>query len=399
MSNAHPLLTPVRVAGAELPNRVAVAPMSRVSTAGDGVPTDAMVDYYASYARGGFGLIVSEGTYTDHAHSQAYPNQPAIVTDEQVRAWARVTDAVHAAGGRIFLQLMHAGALVQGNHHRDVAVAPSAVQPLGRKLLGYGGEGPYAMPREMTLGDVEEAVAGFAASAARARTAGFDGVEVHGANGYLLDQFLTTYTNRRTDAYGGSPANRARIFVEVLEAIRAAAGDDFPVGVRVSQVKVNDLEYRWSGPEEAREIFERLAAGGPAYVHVASEGAHWDETSFLAPGVSITGLAREVTGAPVIANGGMHDERLAARVLDDGHADLVSLGHGALANPDWPQRLAAGRRFAEFDPDMLRPEVTIENTLAWRRDRRERAAGAYDEAVLAAAADSRDGDRVPAGGA
>ena len=158
----NPLLTPVRVADVPLRNRVAVAPMSRVSTAGDGVPTDAMAGYYARFARGGFGLVISEGTYTDHAHSQAYADQPAIVTDEQVRAWARVADRVHAAGGRVFLQLMHAGALVQGNRHTDVAVAPSAVQPKGRKLLGYGGDGPYALPRAMTAADIAEAVAGFA---------------------------------------------------------------------------------------------------------------------------------------------------------------------------------------------------------------------------------------------
>jgi len=382
MTASHPLLTPIAVADVPLKNRVAVSPMSRVSTAGDGVPTDNMVDYYAEYARGGFGLIVTEGTYTDHAHSQAYANQPAVVTDDQVRAWACVTDAVHAAGGRIFMQLMHAGALVQGNHHRDVGIAPSAVQPAGRMLPGYGGGGSYGLPRAMTVEDIEETVAGFAASAARARTAGFDGVEVHGANGYLLDQFLTTYANQRTDAYGGSAANRVRIYVDVLDAIATAAGADFPVAVRVSQVKVNDLAYRWSGPDEAETVFQHLGAARPAYIHVASEGAHWDETSFLAPGVSITGLARRVTGIPVIANGGMHDERLAARLLEDGHADLVALGHGAIANPDWPTRLAAGQPFDDFDDETLQPEVTIENTLAWRRQHHARAAALYAEGEL-----------------
>jgi 2,4-dienoyl-CoA reductase-like NADH-dependent reductase (Old Yellow Enzyme family) len=376
VTDHHPLLEPIAVADLRLPNRVAVAPMSRVSTAGDGVPTENMAAYYAEYARGGFGLIVTEGTYTDHAHSQAYPNQPAIVTDEQVRAWARVADAVHAAGGRIFLQLMHAGALVQGNHHRGVAVAPSVVQPKGRMLPGYGGDGPYALPREMTHAEIHEAVAGFAASAARARTAGFDGVEVHGANGYLLDQFLTTYTNLRVDEYGGSATNRVRLLVEVVQAIQDAAGGDFPVGVRVSQVKVNDVEYRWDGPEEARVVFGRLADARPAYIHVASEGAPWDDTSFLAPGASITGVARETAGVPVIANGGMHDPDLAARLLSDGHADLVALGHGALANPDWPLRLADGQRFEPFDPGMVRPAVTIENTQRWRAQQAEARAAA-----------------------
>jgi 2,4-dienoyl-CoA reductase-like NADH-dependent reductase (Old Yellow Enzyme family) len=395
MTSIHPLLEPITIADVPLRNRVVVAPMSRVSTAGDGVPTETMAAYYADYARGGFGLVISEGTYTDHAHSQAYANQPAIVTDTQVRAWARVADRVHDAGGRMFLQLMHAGALVQGTHHRDVAIAPSAIRPKGRKLVGYGGHGRYALPREMTAADIAEAVAGFAASAARARTAGFDGVEVHAANGYLLDQFLTTYTNRRTDGYGGPAANRTRALVEVINAIHGAAGDDFPVGVRVSQVKVNDLEYRWSGQAEAEGIFASLRAASPAYIHVASEGAHWDATSFLAPGVSITGVARRAAGVPVIANGGMHDPVLGSRLLYEEHADLVSIGHGALANPDWPARLADGRACEPFDAAMLRPEVTIENTERWRQRRREPQANEAREAALRRL--SLRGDRVADG--
>jgi 2,4-dienoyl-CoA reductase-like NADH-dependent reductase (Old Yellow Enzyme family) len=349
------LLSPVALGELELANRVAVAPMSRVSTAGDGVPTGNMVAYYEAFARGGFGLIVTEGTYIDHAHSQAYANQPAIVTGAQVRAWARVVDAVHAAGGRIVLQLMHAGALVQ---HTDAAIAPSAVQPLGRKLHGYGGVGPYAFPRAMTGGEIAGVVEAFAASAARARDAGFDGVEVHAANGYLLDQFLTPYTNVRDDAYG---ADGGLIVAEVLEAITA-----LPAGVRLSQVKVNDLAYRWSGPEQARALFASVARGRPAYVHVASEGASWEDTSVLAPGVTTTGLARRVFGVPVVANGGMHDPALATRLVEAGETDLVSLGHGALANPDWPRRLAAGEPFEPFDPGLLQPEVTIENSLRRR---------------------------------
>ena len=372
----HPVLEPTALGGLALPNRAVVAPMSRVSTAGDGIPTPQMAAYFAAFAAGGFGLVLTDGTYLDHAHSQAYPDQPAIVTDEQVRAWARVTDAVHAEGGRIVLQLMHVGALVQGNHHRDVPIAPSAVRPRGRMLRGYGGSGDWTLPRAATRDDLRDVVAAFAASAARARTAGFDGVEVHAANGYLLDQFLTPYTNQRADGYGGPPAARARLVAEVIAAVRAAAGDDFPVGVRVSQLKVNDADHRWT-LDEARGLLGRIARERPAYLHVATEGAGWEATSFLAPGVSITGLARDIAGVPVIANGGMDDPQLAARVLDGGHADLVSLGHGAIANPDWPARLAAGRPIAPFVPDMLRPAVTIENTARWH------AAQAGETAVAA----------------
>jgi 2,4-dienoyl-CoA reductase-like NADH-dependent reductase (Old Yellow Enzyme family) len=335
------LLTPVM----GFANRIAVAPMSRVSTAGDGVATAAMAGYYAEFARGGFGLVITEGTSFDTG--QAYPDQPAIDTGEQVRAWAQVVDAVHDAGGKIFLQLMHAGALVQTGR---TGVAPSAVQPLGRMLRGYGGAGPYPLPRELTTAEIDAIVAAFAAAAVRARDAGFDGVEVHAANGYLLDQFLTTYTNRRTDGYG---TERAKIVVEVLQAIEA-----LPAGLRISQLKVNDRHYRWEDPAA---LFEALAPGRPAYVHVASEGGTWAETSLQADGDSLTALARRTFGVPVIANGGLDDAPLAERVLADGHADLVSLGHGALANPDWPRRLAAGAPFEPFDPGLLRPEVTIEN--------------------------------------
>jgi 2,4-dienoyl-CoA reductase-like NADH-dependent reductase (Old Yellow Enzyme family) len=349
------LLQPVAIGDLRLANRIVVAPMSRVSTAGDGIPTDTMAGYYEEFARGGFGLIVTEGTYIDDAHSQAYANQPAIVTDEQVRAWSRVVDAVHAADGTIVLQLMHAGALVQ---HSDAAVAPSAVQPLGRKLAGYGGVGPYPFPRALTGGEIAGVIEAFAAAAERARDAGFDGVEVHAANGYLLDQFLTPYTNLRDDAYG---LDGGRIVAEVLEAITA-----LPAGVRLSQVKVNDLAYRWDGPRQASVLFESVARGRPAYVHIASEGAAWEHTSVLAPGITTTGLARRTFGVPVIANGGMDDAALASRLVEDGETDLVSLGHGALANPDWPRRLAAGEPLEPFDPGLLRPEVTIENALAFR---------------------------------
>lgn len=374
MTDTHPLLTSIEVKSHALRNRVAVAPMSRVSTAGDGVPTETMARYYREYADGGFGLIVTEGTYTDDAYSQAYPDQPALVTDEQQRGWARVAEAVHAGGAKIVMQLMHAGALVQGNKHRSDSIAPSAVQPLGKMLGGYGGDGgAYPMPREATMEDIAELFDGIAESARRAEQAGFDGVEIHAANGYLLDQFLTRGVNVRTDGYGGSPENRARLTAEAIDVARGATGPDFIVGVRISQVKVNDLVYRWEGVEEGRALLGAIAAARPDYVHVASEGAPWEETSFLAPGVSTTGLAREVCGVPVIANGGMHDADLAARLFGDGHFDLVALGHGALSNPDWPKRLAAGEPSEPFDGSMLSPEVTIENTERWRADRERRA--------------------------
>lgn len=167
-----PLLHPVSVGQLTLLNRVVVAPMSRASARGDGAPTAKMGEYDGGFVRGGFGLLITEGTYVEHAHGQAYANQPGLVTDRQLQAWAEITAKVQAVGGAIFLQLMHAGALVQGNHHRDVAVAPSAVRPKGRMLArGYGGSGTFNLPREMSHDDIAPAVDGFVQTAVRARVA------------------------------------------------------------------------------------------------------------------------------------------------------------------------------------------------------------------------------------
>ncbi|WP_084965189.1 tRNA-dihydrouridine synthase [Thermoactinospora rubra] len=367
-SPAHPALQPERIGRLDLANRLAVAPMTRVSAAPDGTPTPEMADYYAEFAGGGFGLVITEGTYTDTAYSQGYLNQPGIVTEGHAAAWREIAERVHAAGARIVLQLMHAGALSQGNRYRDGTAGPSAVPPVGEMMPEYGGRGPWPIPKEMSRDDIDAAVRGFVASAARAREAGFDGVEVHAANGYLLDQFLTEYTNRRADEYGGPVACRVRLTAEVVAAIRAELGADFCVGVRLSQGKVNDFAYRWpGGAHDARIIFTALAEAGATYLHIASEGRDWVETARLDGEVTITGLARRVTGLPVIANGGMHDPRQAAQVLADGHADVVSIARGALANPDLPRRLAEGLPPEPFDHGMLEPMATLANARQWRQ--------------------------------
>ncbi len=363
----HPALQTARIGRFELANRLTVAPMSRVSAGADGTPTSEMAEYYAQFARGGFGLVISEGTYTDTAHSQGYLNQPGLATDAHVAGWRRVTDAVHAAGTPMLAQLMHAGALVQGNSHATDTIAPSATAPTGQMLEEYGGQGSWPVPREITSAEIDSVVDGFVDSATRARTAGFDGVEIHAANGYLLDQFLTVYTNSRTDEYGGTVGNRIRLTARIVEAIRGQVGSDFVVGVRLSQTKVNDLKYRWpGGAEDAEVIFSAVAAGGADYLHIASEGRDFIDTARFADGRTITAVARAVTGLPVIANGGMHDLRQAHQVLDEGHADLLSLGRGALANPDLPKRLGDGADLEPFDHAMLSPMATISNARSWR---------------------------------
>ncbi|MEV6072140.1 NADH:flavin oxidoreductase [Nocardia sp. NPDC052001] len=361
----HPALAPTGLDTLELRNRFAVAPMTRISATPDGTPTEQMAEYYRAYAAGGFGLIITEGIYPDAAHSQGYFNQPGLVTEEHIAGWRAVVDAVHAEGSPIVAQLMHAGAISQGNQRGFETIGPSAVAPRGQMMVDYGGVGgAWSAPREMTAEDIEQVVAGFVTAARNARAAGFDGVEIHGANGYLLDQFLTDYTNERTDEYGGSVENRIRLTVRVLHAIREELGD-FPVGVRLSQTKVNDFVYRWPGGEDdARIIFAALRDA--SYLHIASEGRNFLETAKLASGTTVTKLAREVSGRPVIANGGMHNLPQAADVLNGGHADVLSLGTGALANPDLPRRVETGSELAAFDHEMLHPMANLDSTAAWR---------------------------------
>ncbi|MFI2279581.1 oxidoreductase [Nocardia beijingensis] len=362
----HPALAPLALDTLNLRNRFAVAPMTRVSARPDGTPTAQMADYYRGFAAGGFGLVITEGIYTDAKHSQGYFNQPGLVSDEHIDAWRAVVSAVHDEGAPIIAQLMHAGALSQGNFYGFGTIAPSAVRPRGVMLSDYGGAGgPWGVPRAMAGGDIDEVVAGFVAAAKNARAAGFDGVELHAANGYLLDQFITDYTNLRDDEYGGSATNRIRLTAEILTKIRGAV-DGFPVGVRLSQTKVNDFTHRWPGGEaDARAIFAELVDA--AYLHIASEGRDFIETARFPSGATITALAREVSGRPVIANGGMHDLAQAADVLTGGHADVLSLGRGALANPDLPRRVERGASLDVFDHEMLHPMATLDNAQAWRR--------------------------------
>jgi 2,4-dienoyl-CoA reductase-like NADH-dependent reductase (Old Yellow Enzyme family) len=369
-TQSHPALHASRLGPFELTNRLAVAPMSRVSAAPDGTPTAEMADYYRQFAHGGFGLVISEGTYTDTGPSQGYLNQPGLATERHVGGWRQVTDAVHAAGAPMVAQLMHAGALSQGNSYSAQAIAPSAIAPIGQMLEEYGGSGSWPVPREMTSADIDLVVTAFAAAAERARAAGFDGVEVHAANGYLLDQFLTLYTNARRDEYGGDVANRIRLTARVVATIRGRVGGDFVIGVRLSQTKVNDLVYRWPGAaSDAEVIFAAVADAGADYVHIASEGRDFIDTARFSDGRTITAVAKQVTGLPVIANGGMHDLRQAADVLEGGHADLLSIGRGALANPDLPTRLADGAELDPFDHAMLSPFATIANARSWHAGR------------------------------
>ncbi|WP_427307767.1 NADH:flavin oxidoreductase [Cupriavidus sp. H39] len=346
--------------GVPLRNRLVVAPMTRISASDAGVATEAMRRYYAGFARGGFGLIVTEGIYTDRAYAQGYAGQPGLTDAQQAHAWRKVVAAVHQAGGRIVAQLMHAGALSQANRFRDDTVGPSAVQPRGQQMPVYGGKGPYRMPRAMDEAEILQAIEGFAQAARLAREAGFDGVEIHGANGYLQDQFLTGHTNQRQDGWGGGIAQRMRLLLETISAVRATVGAGFVVGARLSQGKVNDFTYKWpEGADGANAVFAALAASAVDYLHVTEHEA-W-QPAFADGGATLVQHARRAApGLAIVANGGLHAPSRAAGMLDQG-ATLVALGRAALANPDWPVRVRAGQPLRPFDGAVLAPLADIKD--------------------------------------
>jgi N-ethylmaleimide reductase len=322
-------------------NRVVMAPMTR-SRSPRQVPTDLAAEYYAQ--RAGAGLIITEGTQVSELGA-GYPMTPGIHTDEQVTGWRRVTDAVHTAGGLIYAQLWHVGRMGHPSVHGGTPVAPSAIAP-GEDIFTAEGMQPIPTPRALGTDEIPQIVQQFRHAAQQARDAGFDGVEVHGANGYLLDQFLQTGTNHRTDEYGGSVTNRARLLLEVTEAVSEVWGSD-RVGVRLSPGGTFSAMSDDDPAETFGYAIKSLDALGLAYLHVV-------ESSQTLPPVGLdevggpTALARSAFAGTLIT-AGEYDRDSAEAVVADGRADLVAFARHYLANPDLVERFRIGAELNEPD--------------------------------------------------
>ena len=322
------LFTPTRLGGLELPNRILMAPLTRNRAEADGTPTFLMAEYYRQ--RASAGLLISEMTVVAPS-GIAYLSAPGMHKREHVNGWRMVTRAVHEAGGRIVAQLAHGGrvshsSLLPEGHQ---PVAPSALKPQGR-VYTRSGPKPFETPRALETHEIPALVEQFRYSAELAQQAGFDGVEIHAANGYLIDQFLRSSTNNRTDEYGGSARNRARFLLEVADAMADVWGPS-RIGVRISPWNAfNDISD--ADPERTfSTVAEVLRPLSLAYLHVI-EPTH--------PPVFTRSL-RETFGGAVIANGG-HTAISASDAVANGYADAVSFGVPFLANPDLPERFAIG---------------------------------------------------------
>jgi len=321
-----------------------MAPMTR-SRAGEGlVPTELMATYYTQ--RASAGLIVTEATQVS-PRGIGYIYTPGIYTDAQVAGWKLITDAVHERGGKIFLQLWHVGRISHPSlqPNGEPPVAPSAIAPKGQAFT-YEGLKPFETPRALDTAEIPGVIAEFANGALLAQRAGFDGVEIHAANGYLIDQFLQDNTNHRTDVYGGSVENRARFLLEVTEAVVEVWGAD-RVGVRLSpRGTFNDM-----GDSDREATFtyavEQLDRFGLAYLHLVEPiGGMMAEA--LVPGERLSPRFRELFHGPIIANGG-YDKASANEVLASGEADLVAFGTLFISNPDLPERFASDAPLVEAE--------------------------------------------------
>lgn len=362
------LFQPFKLGNLELSNRIVMAPMTR-NFSPKGVPNQGVVDYYRRRAESGVGLIITEGTVVDHAAANGYPNVPYFHGEESLAGWKKVVDAVHAAGGKIAPQLWHVGNV------RRLGTDPDGDVP------GYGPmerlKDGKVLVKGMTQQDINDVVAAFAKAAKDAKDVGFDAIELHGAHGYLIDQFFWEGTNQREDQYGGSMENRGRFAVEIIKAVRAAVGADYPIIFRFSQWKQQDYTARLAPtPELLEQFLAPLADAGVDIFH-CSQRRFW-EPEFESSELNLAGWTRKITGKPCITVGsvGLDGEFLQFMVntdkvaqtanidgllerLDADEFDLVAVGRALLVDPQWADKVREGRfeDIAPFSRDALKTLV------------------------------------------
>lgn len=359
MTDTNALFQPVTLGPLTLANRVVMSPMTR-NMSPRNVPNDANCEYYRRRAAGGAGLIITEGTCVNHVAANGYPDVPYFWGEERLAGWRRIAEAVHAEGGRIAPQLWHCGGMRRAGTPPEGDV--NGYTPSGMNVPGKVNR------HVMSQQDIDDVVRAFAEGARDAQACGFDAVEIHGAHGYLLDQFFWEGTNQRTDGYGGSLESRGRFVREIVAACRAVVGPEFPILLRWSQWKQQDYSARLAtDPQELERFLLPLADAGVDVFH-CSQRRFW-EPEFPDSDLNLAGWTRRITGKPTITVGSVGldadfipapgettfreaetaslDELL--RRLEAGEFDLVAVGRAMIANPDWAARVAAG------ETDSLRP--------------------------------------------
>ncbi|SDR74180.1 2,4-dienoyl-CoA reductase [Halopseudomonas xinjiangensis] len=357
-ADTRPLFESFELGPLSLNNRIVMAPMTR-NFSPRGVPTEQVVDYYRRRAESGVGLVITEGTTVDHQAANGYPNVPAFHGEEALAGWKKVVDAVHAVGGKIAPQLWHVGNV------RRLGTEPNGDVP------GYGPmdkiKDGKKLVHGMTKQDIDDVVQAFAKAAKDAKAIGMDAIELHGAHGYLIDQFFWEASNQRDDEYGGSMENRGRFAVEIVRAVREAVGPDYPIIFRFSQWKQQDYTARLAPtPELLEQFLKPLSEAGVDIFH-CSQRRFW-EPEFEGSDLNLAGWTRKITGKPTITVGsvGLDGEFLEFMVKTDkvaetqnidgllerlgkGEFDLVAVGRALIVDPQWAEKVREGR-FADILP-------------------------------------------------
>lgn len=367
------LFDPIDLGPLHLKNRIVMAPMTRTFSPGN-VPNDLVAAYYARRAENEVGLIITEGTSVGHIAANGYPRVPFIYGDDALAGWKKVVDAVHAKGGKIAPQLWHVGAIRKENTGADPDPSVPGYSPSG--LVKPGVANGVAMSKE----DIKEVIEAFAQAAEDAKRIGFDAVEVHGAHGYLVDQFFWEGSNQRTDEYGGDLVGRTRFACDIVAAIRERVGPDFPIILRFSQWKQQDYNARLCNtPEELKAFLEPLVAAGVDIFHCSTR-RFW-EAEFEGSDLNLAGWTKELTGKPVITVGSVglnasfidEDKRdmvdasgVATASIDElgkrmanGEFELVAVGRALLQDPEWVLKVKAGRydELADYSKEALKQLV------------------------------------------
>ena len=336
------LFTPFTLGSFTLKNRIGVAPMTRMSSREDGIPRQDVFDFLIRRAKNGAAIVYTEAIVTDYESAQGYPGQARITTQPQVDAWKQVVEALHAENSLAILQMFHCGRMAWPEvnpAHRSIApsnIAPAQDNPITQV--------PYPAPQSMSLFDIEHVIAGFVETARGAFAAGFDGVEIHGAHGYLISQFLSAYSNKRTDDYGGSVANRFRFAGKVIRAVKKVVPEGKLLIFRISDWGIADMEVSLFETKENYQETIRLLASEP--VDAISVSTYDFNQDAYASGQNMAQLTKEVTGLPLMICGGIYDRTTAEQALQD--ADIMLAGKSLLLNPDWVADVRADKQLTRF---------------------------------------------------
>lgn len=325
-----------------LKNRIGVAPMTRMSAAAESIPRQDVLDFLVSRAKNGTSIIFTEAIVTDYESAQGYPGQSRILTQPQIDAWKPVVREIQRQGAIAIMQMFHCGRMAWPEANpANRSIAPSPITP--KQDNPMTGE-PYPVPEAMSNFDIDHVITGFVETAKGAVEAGFDGIEIHGAHGYLINQFLSSYSNRRTDSYGGSVENRYRFAHEVIQAVRKVIPDDRLLTFRISNWGVADMEVSlFDSKEEYQEIIRRLANEPIDAISVSTYG--YNEKAF-GTNKNMAQLTREITDLPLMICGGIFDRASSEEALQD--ADIILSGKSLLLNPNWVEEVQAEKALNRY---------------------------------------------------